>query len=129
MNVTRTALSRPSSTGILTPEAPKVSDIHAWSFQSKLDVDAAHAKLDGKIPGVAFLVRDSEDEGRYVNGSHDNGTRFRILGEQGVDELEVYFPSAARGGPLSPEQRAKMVKELVPQILQLLDAKAVSALM
>ena len=103
-----------------------MSDVYGWLFHSEVDLDQARARLDGAA-GFTFAIREAEHEGRYVNGTDARGIRLRVLGEVRVGELELYFPSAARGEPLSAEARAEVVDVVIPDLLTRLGARDVRA--
>ena len=108
----------------MTGRANDKGDIHAWTFGSSVDVDGACYLLAGVVPGFTFTIRESEDEGRYLNGTHPDGTRMRLLAGQGVlAELELHFPSPERGGPLAEEAKARLLGQVVPGVLGQLGAR------
>ena len=120
----RPAVSQRPRLGHMPAPEPPMSDVHAWLFRSAINVDKALGAVNG-APGFTFSVRDSEDDGRYVNGTLENGVRVCLRGEKSVSELEVYFPGAARGGPLSEAERARVVDQVVPDLLKRIGARDV----
>ena len=117
------------TTKMAAPEPRKpMSDVHAWSFRSEIDAAAAAKKLQG-TPNMQIAVRDSEDEGFYVNARHDNGTRIRITGEPKLENVSLVFPTKEGGGPLTAAQRKEMIEQVVPDFLKRLGARDVKARM
>lgn len=99
-------------------------DVYGWMFHAGIGVDEALRRLQG-VDGFTFAIRESDHEGRYVNGTDARGVRIRVLGEERIGDLEVYFPSAARGAPLSDTERQPVLDELVPTLLGRLGATEV----
>ena len=96
-------------------------DVYGWVFQADIGVDEALRRLQG-VEGYTFAIRESYHEGRYVNGTDARGIRIRVLGEERVRDLELYFPSAQRGAPLGADERQPVLESLIPSLLTRLGA-------
>ena len=101
-----------------------MANAHGWEFECDLGVDDALPLVDGTA-GFAFRVRESEYQGRYLNGTDARGVRIRILGEPRLAELELYLPSPPRGQELDEPSRSALIETVVLQLLARLGARDV----
>lgn len=85
-------------------------------FRSALGPDAALTALAPAVAGFDWAIRESEHQGRYVNGTDAAGVRVRLIGDP-LAELELYLPGAARGGPIPEAVAAELVAHRVPALL------------
>ncbi len=85
-------------------------------FRSALGPDAALTALVPAVAGFDWAIRESDHQGRYVNGTDPAGVRVRLIGDP-LAELELYLPGPARGGPLPEAVAAELIAHRVPAIL------------
>lgn len=85
-------------------------------FRSPLGPDAALAALMPAVAGFTWAIRESDNQGRYVNGTDSTGVRVRLIGDP-LAEIEVYLPGAGRGGPLPEPVAEELIAHRVPVVL------------
>lgn len=94
-------------------------------FDSPLSLDQMRAELSARVGGVAWGIRESEAEGRYVKGLTSEGVKLRILKEGPGDRyaVEVYFPLSEEAEPaLSHADKRAFMKRLDGHVLAALRA-------
>jgi hypothetical protein len=67
-----------------------VSAVVSRSFQTDLTIDQILAALRSGAPAVQWQIRDSEYDGRYINGRW-GATRLRIVDYGEYWSCEIYF--------------------------------------
>lgn len=89
-------------------------------FNSPLSLDRMLARLDARVGGVEWGIRESDAEGRYVKGLTSEGVKLRIVeeGPPGEYAVEVYFPLSDDAEPLlSPMDRRAFMRRLDGHVL------------
>ncbi len=97
-----------------------MKDVHGWVFRSALGPDAALAALSTHGDGFTWAIRESDTQGRYVNGTDPTGVRVRVIGDPAA-ELELYLPGPGRGGPLG-DDAANALRARIPALLSRIGA-------
>ena len=76
-------------------------DVYGWVFQADIGVDEALRRLQG-VEGYTFAIRESDHEGRYVNGTDAGASASGCSARSGCATWSCTSPPRNAGHPSAP---------------------------